>query len=125
MGRRNQSPERGRAEKEVLHGTVRACGGEKFETIPPRSEAVPATDSISVERKFTEVRVFARPLAELVAPPTVRHHAETSSTMIANLGLSHHTLAQLKRVSSRVQAAEQKRAMESFIMMPSHDAGEP
>jgi hypothetical protein len=45
--------------------------------------------------------------------------------MIANLGLSHHTLAQLKRVSSRVQAAEQKRAMESFIMMPSHDAGEP
>jgi len=47
--------------------------GEKFETIPPRREAVPATDFISVERKFTEVRVFARPLAELVAPPTVRH----------------------------------------------------
>jgi hypothetical protein len=45
--------------------------------------------------------------------------------MTANLGLSHHTLAQLKRISSGVQAAGQKRAMESFIMMPSHEAGEP
>ncbi len=35
----------------------------------PRREAVPATDFISVERKFTEVCVFTRPLAELVAPP--------------------------------------------------------
>jgi hypothetical protein len=69
--------------------------------------------------------VFARPLAELVAPPTVRHHAKTSSTMIANLGMPHHTLAQLKGISSMVQAAGQKRAMESFIMMPSHDCGEP
>ena len=43
--------------------------------------------------------VFARPLAELAAPPTMRHHAETSATMIADLmladlRLSHHTLAQ-------------------------------
>ena len=60
----------------------------------PVEEAVPATDFISAERKFTEVRVFARPLAELVAPPTMRQHAEMSSTMIADLGLPHHTLAQ-------------------------------
>jgi len=47
-----------------------------------------------------EVCVFARPLAELIAPPTMRHHAETPATMIAylmlaaDLRLSHHTLAQ-------------------------------
>src|SRR5258708_2608779 len=61
--------------------------------------AKPATDNISVERNFTEVCVFARPLAKLPAPPTMRHHAETSATMIADLmladlRLSHHTLAQ-------------------------------
>jgi hypothetical protein len=61
--------------------------------------AKPATDSISVERNFTEVCVFARPLAELAAPPTMRHHAETSTTtvadlMLADLRLSHHTLVQ-------------------------------
>ena len=59
----------------------------------------PATDSISVERNFTEVCVFARPPAELTAPPTMRHHAETSTTtiadlMLADLRLSHHTLGQ-------------------------------
>ena len=47
---------------------------------------------------FAEVGVFARPLTELVAPPTVRHHAETPATMIAYLmvaefRLSHHALA--------------------------------
>jgi hypothetical protein len=89
--------------------------GEKFETIPPRREAVPATDFISVERKFSEVCVFARPLAELVAPPTMRHHAETSSTMITDLGLPHHALAQqFKGISLRWQPAEQKKAMETF-----------
>ena len=46
-----------------------------------------------------EVCVFARPLAELIAPPTMRHHAETPATMIADLmladlRLSNHTLAQ-------------------------------
>src|SRR5262245_25362668 len=61
--------------------------------------AKPATDSISVERNVTEVCVFARPLAELAAPPTMRHHAETSTTtvadlMLADLRLSHHTLLQ-------------------------------
>jgi hypothetical protein len=61
--------------------------------------AKPATDGISVERNFTEVCLFARPLAELAAPPTMRHHAEMSATtiadlMLADLRLSHHTLAQ-------------------------------
>ena len=60
----------------------------------PVEEAVPATDFISAERKFTEVCVFARPLAELVAPPTMRQHAEMSSTIIADLGLPHHALVQ-------------------------------
>jgi hypothetical protein len=46
-----------------------------------------------------EVCVFARPLAELAAPPTMRHHAERSATinadlMLADLRLSHHTLVQ-------------------------------
>jgi hypothetical protein len=79
---------------DVPVNTLFVCNVEKFETVPRAEEAVPATDFISAERKLTEVRVFARPLAELVAPPTVRHHAETSSTMIADLGLPHHTLAQ-------------------------------
>jgi hypothetical protein len=61
---------------------------------PSRRQAEPATDFISAERKFTKVCVFARPLAELVAPPTMRQHAEMSSTMIADLGLPHYTLAQ-------------------------------
>jgi hypothetical protein len=79
--------------------TLFVCNVEKFETVPRAEEAVPATDFISAERKLTEVRVFARPLAELVAPPTMRHHAETPPTMIADLmladlRLSHHTLAQ-------------------------------
>jgi hypothetical protein len=61
---------------------------------PPAKKGVPATDFISAEHKFTEVCAFARPLAELVAPPTMRHHAETSSTMIADLRLPHPILAQ-------------------------------
>jgi hypothetical protein len=73
--------------------------GEVFESIPSRRQAEPTTDYISVEHNFTEVCVLARPLAELIAPPTMRHHAETPATMIADLmladlRLSHHTLAQ-------------------------------
>jgi hypothetical protein len=34
----------------------------------PAPEAVPATEFIATERKFTEVRIFARLLAELDAP---------------------------------------------------------
>jgi hypothetical protein len=72
---------------------------EKFESIRSQRQAEPTTDHISVERNLTEVCVFARHLAELIAPPTMRHHAETSTTMIADLmladlRLSHHTLAQ-------------------------------
>ena len=37
-----------------------------------------------------EVCIFARPLAELDAPPTMRHHAETSATMIADFGMPNH-----------------------------------
>src|SRR5438270_11326608 len=68
--------------------------GPLCSTIPQRKKGVPATDFISAERKLTEVCAFARPLAELVAPPTMRHHAETSSTMIADLRLPHPILAQ-------------------------------
>jgi len=72
---------------------------EEFESIPSRRQAEPTADYISVERNFTEVCVFARPLAELIAPPTMRHHTETPATMITDLmladfRLSHHTLAQ-------------------------------
>lgn len=73
--------------------------GAEFESVPSRRQAEPTTDYISVERNFTEVCVFACPLAELIAPPAMRHHAETPATMIADLmladlRLSHHTLAQ-------------------------------
>jgi hypothetical protein len=74
---------------------------------PPRKKGVPATDFISAERKFTEVCAFARPLAELVTPPTMRHHAETSSTMIADLRLPHPIEA--VRVGS-LQAAVERAA---------------
>ena len=59
----------------------------------PATEAVPATNFIAAERKFMEVCIFARPLAELDAPPTMRHHAETSATMIADLGMPNHSIA--------------------------------
>jgi hypothetical protein len=47
---------------------------------------------------LAEIGVFACPLAELVAPPTMRHHTEPSAAMIADLMLadlrpSHHALA--------------------------------
>jgi hypothetical protein len=60
----------------------------------PAQEAVPAKYFISAERNFTAICVFACPFAELVAPPTTRHHAESSPTMIAGLAVSHHTLPQ-------------------------------
>src|SRR3954453_9132414 len=50
-----------------------------------------ATDFIAAERKFTEICIFARLLAELDTPPTMRHHAETSATVIADLGMPNHT----------------------------------
>lgn len=59
----------------------------------PAAEAIPATDFISAKRKFTEVCIFASLFAELDAPPTMRHHAETSAAMIADLGLPHDALA--------------------------------
>ena len=73
--------------------------GSRCRSASSRRQAEPTADYISVERNFTEVCVFARPLAELIAPPTMRHHAETAATMIADLmlahlRLSHHTLAQ-------------------------------
>ena len=78
----------------------------------PAKEAVPATDLISANCKFTKVCVFARPLAEFIAPPTVSHQAKTSSTMVADLGLPHHTLAQqFDKISLRRQ---QKIAMDTF-----------
>ncbi len=79
---------------------------------PPRKKAVPATDFISAERKFTEVCAFARPLAELVAPPAMRHHAETSSTMIADLRLPHPILA-LQFEGSYLRAWESQRCSSS------------
>src|SRR5262245_33538248 len=74
-------------------GTATACATRETRYVKP------APDSISVEHNFMEVCVLARLLAELAAPPTMRHHAETSATMnadlrLADLGLSHHTLAQ-------------------------------
>jgi len=52
---------------------------------PDLSRANPSTDRISVEQYLTKVRGFAGALAELAAPPTVRHQAETSAAMVADL----------------------------------------
>jgi len=49
-------------------------------------------DSISAQRKFTEVSILARPSAELGTQPTMGHQAETSSTLIAELRQPHPSL---------------------------------
>src|SRR5262245_6246146 len=67
-------------------------------------KAEPPTDGISVEPNLTNVCVFAHLLAELVAPPTMGHQAETPATVIADLMLgrlhvSHYARARhLQRV---------------------------
>src|SRR5262245_33355660 len=57
-------------------------------------EAVRTNDPISAERNFAEVCLFAYSPAEFAAPPTIGHHSETSSTMIADLWSVHHALGQ-------------------------------
>jgi hypothetical protein len=42
-----------------------------------------ATEDVSVEQHFTQVRVFARSLAELVAPPTMRHQRSVTAIAIS------------------------------------------
>jgi hypothetical protein len=41
-----------------------------------------------IQHDFVKVGVFAPALAELVAPPTVRHHPERPTAMIADLARS-------------------------------------
>src|SRR5262245_1986236 len=48
-------------------------------------EAEPAADFAPAEPKFSEECGFASLLAEFAAPPAIRHHAETSATMIAGI----------------------------------------
>ena len=38
-----------------------------------------------IQHDFAKVGVFAAALAELIAPPTVRHHPERPTAMIADL----------------------------------------
>ena len=38
-----------------------------------------------VQHDFAKIGVFASALAELIAPPAVRHHPERSAAMIADL----------------------------------------
>src|SRR5262245_49912043 len=47
----------------------------------------PTTNGISVKCDLTDVVDSARPFAELVAPPTMRHQSETSTAVIAELTL--------------------------------------
>jgi hypothetical protein len=77
------------------HGNCNCCGktGATSEREKPRDD--PTWLGVVI---FAAVGVFARPLAELISPPTMRHHAETPATMIAYLmladfRLSHHALA--------------------------------
>jgi|SRR5271166_2572929 len=60
--------------------------------------AEPPSNQSLVERNLTEICVLALALAELVTPPAMRHHAESSATMIADsmladLRSSHHAFA--------------------------------
>lgn len=48
-----------------------------------------AMDCIAVEHDLAKVCVFAPPLAELAAPPTVRHHPEWPAAMITDLARPH------------------------------------
>jgi hypothetical protein len=48
-------------------------------------EAEPAADFAPAKPKFSEECGFASLLAEFAAPPAIRHHAETSATMIAGI----------------------------------------
>src|SRR6476620_6122652 len=81
--------------------------GYLFEGVRPARrtrKSEPATDGISVEPDLTDVCFFAHLLAELVAPPTMGHQAETLATVIADLMLgrlrvSHYARARrLRRV---------------------------
>ena len=81
-------------------GNTEASGKGKKEYQPDyrrQREAILAPDQYRRGFRHTQVCVFASPLAELIA--TMRHHAETPATMIADLMLAdfrlpHHTLAQ-------------------------------
>jgi hypothetical protein len=68
--------------------------GERSLKLPTAENAVPAKDLVSGERHFTEVGLFANPLAEFVAPPAIGHHAETPAAVIADLERMHHALPQ-------------------------------
>jgi hypothetical protein len=62
---------------------------------PPLHYAEPPSNPSSVERNLAQICVLARPTAELVTPPAMRHHAKTSATAITDLRfaiLSHDTL---------------------------------
>jgi hypothetical protein len=48
-------------------------------------EAEPAADFHPAKPKFSEECGFAGLLAEFAAPPAIRHHAESSATMIAGI----------------------------------------
>jgi hypothetical protein len=45
-------------------------------------------DCRPIQHDFAKVGVFAPALAELIAPPTVRHHPERPAAMIADLARS-------------------------------------
>jgi hypothetical protein len=67
---------------DVPVNTLFVCNVEKFETVPRAEEAVPATDFISAERKLTEVRVFARPLAPVHAFISIDEQPHDLATVI-------------------------------------------
>jgi hypothetical protein len=78
--------------------------------------AVPENELVWRQRNLVAIGGLANQLAELVAPPTVRHQAKPSAAMITSLMPLHHALAQqFTGTSWRKQAAEQKKAMEASL----------
>ena len=61
----------------VLHGRLKS----QAQTEQP----APAMDRIPIQHDLAKVCVFAPALAELAAPPSVRHHPERSAAMITDL----------------------------------------
>jgi hypothetical protein len=55
-------------------------------------------DCIAIQHDLAKVRLFAPPLAELAAPPTVRHHPEGAAAMITDLARPHYTRRRAARI---------------------------
>ena len=69
---------------------------------PQAQQPAPAMDCIPIRHDLAKVCLFAPALAELAAPPAVRHHSERPAAMITDLAGPHCT----RRRGARMFAAD-------------------